>query len=76
MNIPEVGYFIKEWCSPNIFIITEEGNFLFSDPQYKNGTNKLIRTTMTANQWKKGRDTYDIGGRNIKDYCGEYEYVT
>lgn len=71
---PRDGYFIKEYCTPNIFIITEEGNYLFSDPQYEGGTNKLTKTTLTANQWKKGRYTYDIGGRSIKDYCGEYQY--
>lgn len=72
--IPEDGYFIKEYCTPNIFIITEQGNYLFSDPQFRDGTNILTKTTLTANEWKKGRNTYDIGGRSIKDYCGNFNY--
>jgi hypothetical protein len=66
------GYFIKEYCTPNIFIMTEEGNFLFSDPQYRGGTNKLIKTELTAKKWMENKQTYNLGNRTISEYCGDF----
>lgn len=66
-----IGLFVQEIGTPNFFILTEEGKFLYSDPQWKGGTNIITRTDIKLSDWEKEHKTRSKTNCRIKDYCGE-----
>jgi hypothetical protein len=68
------GCFFKEVGTPNVFIMTEEGNFVYSDPQFRGGTGVITKIDCSYKDWSKDRNMWDIGIRKIKDYCEPFTY--
>lgn len=80
MNADQVGELIGDFAwsfSDQFFIETNDGNFIWSDPDY-NGTGIIKPTEWDYKRWLKschipyGRDK---GKHRIKDYCGEFKFV-
>lgn len=73
-NVLELeGNFTWFW-NDKFFIETTEGCFVWSDPSYY-GSNELMEYTGSfadyLNEIGESNDVRDMGGFNIKTYCGD-----
>jgi hypothetical protein len=66
-----VGYFSWSGIDHRFFIQTEVGNFEFSDPQFKGGTNIITRYNGSFRDWSKDKKPWGKGMFSVIEYCGE-----
>lgn len=55
MNKDLVGQFFADINSSEFYIMTEEGNYIYSDPLY-GGDNTLKKTNVKLKDWREGRN--------------------
>lgn len=73
------GHFTWSFIGPKYFVETPYGNFIWSDPQYPDGDNMLVRYKKPFTDWIRelkipyGRDK---GSHVIREYCGDDVKVT